>query len=389
MSASYIEVVETIKRQICGPDEKTVKIATDLGIVNPEKYPAIILNKKIEVKLSENIGMCSCRPADHQKEYLDTLNYCEYDLSSIETKEEASAVIDYLHLSRNCSYLESLQLRQDDIVKNSNGNLFIVTSISGNGRVYFKGGRGSGSWPHELSVVCRADDLSQEAIKAKEKALNDADKRFVNSKFSLEKGISLKEYALNRLPTSEEIDQLEQIIREAKDERPVQEYLQENPHLFAPLLGRSDRYALSQKRLGCEYVPDFVIGDVSSLGISWRLIELESPAKPMHLKDGETLSENARKGVDQIFQWRQWLNDNSYYAHRSPNENGLGLYGIDKNASAIVLVGQRDISTSAKEYARNSHIDNGIEIHHYDWLIESLRGSINFSGPPVFNDYLI
>ena len=59
--------------------------------------------------------------------------------------------------------LISRQLCEGDIVKTPNDELAEVSSISIDGRIYFKGGSGQCAWPDLVTVQARADDLTAEA----------------------------------------------------------------------------------------------------------------------------------------------------------------------------------------------------------------------------------
>src|SRR6185437_1062162 len=68
------------------------------------------------------------------------------------------------------------------------------------------------------------------------------------------------------------------VLDGARDERPLQRHLASEPILLIQhLRGGHGRWVLSQKRLGSEYVPDFVIGERSSGGFEWQFAELQSP----------------------------------------------------------------------------------------------------------------
>lgn len=137
-------------------------------------------------------------------------------------------------------------------------------------------------------------------------------------------------------------------------------------------------------------MPDFIIGDVDSLGIRWVLVELETPRSGIYLNGGDLFDEKARKGISQIIEWRNWLSENISYARRRRSENGLGLFDIREKSEAIVLVGRRNFIPETKDAQRKEYRElNNIEIHTYDWLIESLYGAIHHHGPPASNPHLI
>ena len=115
----------------------------------------------------------------------------------------------------------------------------------------------------------------------------------------------------------------------------------------------------------------------SSGGMLWELIELESPKALPFIGDG-TFSAATRKGISQISDWRDWLQNNVDYAQRSKSRNGLGLLDID-GAASLVVVGRRSIYDRAKgrnEFDRRRKraiLESRVEIISYESFIESLK----------------
>src|SRR5258708_22296448 len=126
------------------------------------------------------------------------------------------------------------------------------------------------------------------------------------------------------------------------------------------------------------------------MGIHWFLVELESPKASVYLTDGKTSSTQTRKGVAQVIEWRNWLQNNISYARRPRREDGLGLFDIESDTRALVLVGRRasllPITDAARREARASR---NIYIHTYDWLLESIRGAMDFVGPSAVTPYTL
>ena len=286
--------------------------------------------------------------------------------------------------------LSELKLNSGDVVRTKDRQVAEVSSISEDGRVFFKGGRGFGAWPDLLSVVARKDEESASAVEARCLAANSAAQRSASPEWSAAKHEELAEFATEAVISEDDIAELEAVITEARDERPIQKFLEENAHVLTSLLIGNERYCLPQKRLGAEYVPDFIIGDVDSLGIRWVLVELETPQSGIYLTKGLELDAKARKGINQIKLWRDWIASNVAYAHRRRSEDGLGLFDIREQAEAIVLVGRRERMPKKKDAERRAYRQSdNIHIHIYDWLVETLYGVIQHSGPPALNRQLI
>ena len=198
----------------------------------------------------------------------------------------------------------------------------------------------------------------------------------------------MSDYAVTEIPTIAEIDEFERLVDAAEDERPIQRFLSHHQHMLACLLGDRLRYSVALPKLGSQYIPDFVIAGVDSLGIRWVLVELETPNTAMYLKDGKRFSKNTRNAVSQIVAWRHWLSENLSYA-RSPKEReGLGLIDITPQPPAVVVIGRRSRLSAAGEAARHDSVERDIEIQTYDRLFERLRHLIQFTGPPGANPHL-
>jgi hypothetical protein len=148
-------------------------------------------------------------------------------------------------------------------------------------------------------------------------------------------------------------------------------------------------FVFSEVRFGTTYVADWVVGNGHSGGVLWNLIELECPQSPPFIKDGY-FSETARRGVNQIQDWRSWITKNIDLVQRPKSRYGLGFHDLDGFASGIVVAGRRELygsSESADRYneARNAcRTQNAIEVMSYETLIEKMRFAVErFRGAKV------
>lgn len=193
--------------------------------------------------------------------------------------------------------------------------------------------------------------------------------------------------------THDDIDQLRNVIDSAIDERPIQSFLESRPQILAALVGRSFRYVVPRPQMGGiggQRIPDFLIADVDSAGIHWVLVELETPRSAVTLKNDNLLEEHARKGVSQIEEWREWIQNNLAHARLSHKEGGLGLVDIRPQSKGLVLVGRRSLlGDNAREVRFAFAEKQRIDIHTYDYLLDTLEGTLGFSGPSGLNPYLI
>ncbi len=176
----------------------------------------------------------------------------------------------------------------------------------------------------------------------------------------------------NQVVTEDDVRALEQAIAAAKDERPLQKLFEERPHLLAQHLGGGHgRWVIPQKRLGSEFVPDFLIGDRSSIGFQWHLVELESPRARMFTRDGVE-SAQLKKAQAQISDWRTWIADNLDYSRRPREAHGLGLPEISPAGPALILIGDDDRGEPPGR--RRLHLQQtGVAIHTYRYILDRAR----------------
>ena len=160
-------------------------------------------------------------------------------------------------------------------------------------------------------------------------------------------------------------------LNASKSERPLQAFIEQNPKILAALMiGHLGRWVVPHKRLGSEYVTDFIVGDLSSYGFKWVAIELESPTAPMFSKNGDP-SAKLSHAIRQIQDWRAWLADNRSYAQRKTSRGGLGLLGIRSRLPGFIFIGRRDRLDDRNQNLRaQMSEDLNIEICTYDRLLD-------------------
>ena len=169
---------------------------------------------------------------------------------------------------------------------------------------------------------------------------------------------------------------LQELLAANPREEELHQYLDDRPQFLVQVLtGGHGRYQLSKKRLGSEFVPDFLVAEMSSIGIEWHAVEIESPCCTVFRKDGNPTT-HVHHAVSQIQDWRQWIRDNIDYARRPKSQSGLGLVGIDARVPGLVVIGRRQEYPSRYNEFRREMIDrNRIVIHSYDWLVDTARSN--------------
>jgi hypothetical protein len=286
--------------------------------------------------------------------------------------------------------LRQLKLRTGDIVRicDTAEDVAEVSSIGDTGIVYLTGG--GREWPDRVEVVVRSGKRSASADALRRQAANRAAHRAPAREWSVAKHEALEAFCVEDGPSEADMAELASIVSTAVDEKPVQQYLEENPQVLAALLRGPFRYVLPQVRIGKDYVADFFLASVDSRGVSWTLLELETPRSPTALSKKNDFDKHARAGIAQIEEWREWLQDNLDQARRGPRQNGLSLPDIRPGVDGIVLVGTRDrLATNANPLRSRLSESKRIDVHTYDWLVETVQGSIQYTGPPAANRYLL
>ena len=163
-------------------------------------------------------------------------------------------------------------------------------------------------------------------------------------------------------------------LNTAKKEQDFQSFFEENLIFLIQFLGGGQgRWVIPQQSFGSEYVTDFLIADRDSLGFNWIAVELESPNKKSYTKNGRPTCELTH-AMQQIRDWREWLQENLNYAKKEKEENGLGLVEITPDLPGLIIIGRRDEeSQKYRIKRRNLGKESNIEIHTYDWLYDRAK----------------
>ncbi|TET71794.1 MAG: DUF4263 domain-containing protein [Candidatus Aminicenantes bacterium] len=177
--------------------------------------------------------------------------------------------------------------------------------------------------------------------------------------------------------SKKDITALKKLLRTTEKEHDLQEFLQNNPiYLIQHMGGGHGRWVIPKQRLGAEHVTDFLIGERHSAGFEWQAVELENPNAPMFTKQGDP-SKQLTHAIRQIQDWRAWLQRNQNYASRPKIESGLGLTDIVSTIPGLILIGRRkETDPITNERRRQMAHDLHINIHTYDFLLESAKGRI-------------
>ena len=162
------------------------------------------------------------------------------------------------------------------------------------------------------------------------------------------------------------------VLQDAKDERPLQRFFEENPALLVRGLTRPHRSwvfprANLPKPEGGSWIPDFMICDWGSIGPRWTIVELEGPRQKAVLRSGK-ISAICRHAQQQIDDDRRHL-----AAHASQlRDGGWPMFG--GKVSAWILIGRSSEARVALGIERLAQLrDYDIEIATYDRLFKEYK----------------
>ncbi len=374
------------------PSKQQVQLASIAEIAFSSRIPALVAAARLRCELREVLDLHtqSWAPSDAQLNLLDRL-FSEMGKKrpTVSSIEEYKAWLQVIRFKQRAKFLQTLKLEAGDIVLRAHGDApWEVSSIGDDGAVFFKGGR-CRAWPDQLTVVCRADDSSPEAIEWRRRAKDNAAVQSSSPSWSVAKNASLVQFRIDGLATIEEVNEFRQVVDAADDEKPIQEFLESFPQLVALILRGYPRFVIPRPQLGKDFVPDFLSADVDSSGIRWIGIELETPQCDVALSSKNQFSQHPRDGIAQVEEWREWLTKNLGQAIQSKEDYGLGLHGIRPDLDGIVVAGRRHrLSPQAAALRHQLWEKRRIYLHTYDGLLERMERALQFSGPPGLNEWL-
>lgn len=396
---SWRGAVEAIRAATALVTSRQKQIAAVAHVELPDDMPQILAAARLQTALAMELGLSESSPVlGYQVDLLTELATDAHVATPAPTdRREADAWIEFLRLTQRRLALEQLRIEASDIVevmRFGGGHLAEVSSITGDGTIYFKGGEGARAWPDQVQVRCRNGDVSESAAALRVEARNQAASRTRTSRWSGRRERELEAFAPTMKLSEDDVEQLRTVIDAAPDEKLIQDFIESHPQVLTAILGgHHARFCLPRVELGGEggYVPDFLLAHANSLGIGWVLVELETPKSSLVLKSKNDLDQYVRKGISQVKEWREWLQNNLDYARRSKAADGLGLVDIRPQSDALVLVGRDDGMLAANASALRHQIreNDAIRIHTYDWLLEQLTGILRFGHAPGVNRYLL
>jgi hypothetical protein len=172
----------------------------------------------------------------------------------------------------------------------------------------------------------------------------------------------------DREPAAAIVDDFERVLCDAPDERALQKFLALFPALLNPLTPAGGTvWCLDQPRLGSEFVPDFLLATITSVGFRWSMVELESPNEKALTKAGLPANKLA-EALKQIRDWRTWLSDNVAYARGE-----LGLKDIAATCPAYIIIGRRGTLDPKQVKTYRALSTDGVTVMSYDRLLDQMN----------------
>jgi hypothetical protein len=153
-------------------------------------------------------------------------------------------------------------------------------------------------------------------------------------------------------------------------EEPVHQFIKTHPELLSPTHVRMwSKLALGKR------ATDFVFREPSG---DYLLVELEQALHPLFRDDGQQRAELTH-AVDQVMEWRRYLEDNLSTAQRE-----LGLDGISSSPRCLIVMG-RSASLTEGNRRKLMTLENAtprLKIMTFDDLLDNAKAAVeNMLGP--------
>jgi hypothetical protein len=169
-------------------------------------------------------------------------------------------------------------------------------------------------------------------------------------------------------------DLLKLVTREAK-EAELQKHLEKFPFILSQQFSHC-HHTVSQFNLGGKYQADFLCLNMPSKNYHWCGVEIESSSKLVITKSLRR-SSVLEHALQQIRDWRDYLNTNIDFAQKEKAQNGLGLIYSAKNIPGMVIIGRRienkKISDAWNILRSQIQLNDNIQVLSWDGIIEHAK----------------
>lgn len=381
--STWQPVVEGLERRCAEPTAEQRALAAAVGVVLEDSCPAPVaaarlrtaLRVPLELALADRFG---------SPEYDTLVTMAESTglrvpaLEEIESRELLNAWLRVARDRESAAALRRLQPRVDDVAvvrdRSDEPQVFgEVASISASGRINFRGGRGRGCNPYWVARIVRdgEGDYPEMLRRAREHAAagNRTAQHVSHADLRL-----LDRWRVESPAPAAAVEALEQALVNAEGEAPMQRVLEQHPALLAGTVpGNHGTWVRPEVGFGNNFRADFLVAGLTSLGLRWLLVELESPLSRLSNPGDRRATTTLRHAVDQIEDWRAWLAANLAYARLPREEHGLGLPGITAEAQGLIIMAREDVRDAAADIRELKSRRHRIEVRTYDWLLRLNR----------------
>lgn len=376
MIPEWAKVADNLESMVSGPTAEQHQLAQQLEKELDKDLPAPVAAAVLRHALMEPLRIKTA----YATEIPEVLHEIEEELKVpfteelvTGTKDELSAWFESRYMLKTANGLRSLQPEPGYVVARigDNPEARIVSSIGADGRVYFKGLPPAKAWPNYLEVIAKPDAENYDEVTSGIEA------RLLNERTTYKATESrlapLQAFKLSSERASPEaVLELEHLLESGeKLEGRFQKLIERHPGLLAFLAsGNHGCYVIPQKRLGAEFITDFLVLGLNSLGPQWVAVEIEAPSHKLLTKKNK-LTTPVRHTVEQIRDWREWLTQNVAYAQQEH-----GLWGLTNRVPGLVVIGRSFLSgdrdTARSQLSEDAHI----EVHSWDWVLREARASL-------------
>lgn len=159
--------------------------------------------------------------------------------------------------------------------------------------------------------------------------------------------------------------QFETLLNDAQREEELQIFLKENPMMLHPTAS-----VIPKKKLGEDFVTDFVLVIPSDQGAIYTLVEIEKSSHPILTKDN-SLSYQTNHALKQTRDWDVWLELNKAYIQTKLN-------GFETPKYMVIIGRGNNLDSTAKVYLRSYNRDfKNTELLTFDDVLVRFRGVIH------------
>ena len=160
-------------------------------------------------------------------------------------------------------------------------------------------------------------------------------------------------------------DQFEALLESAEREEELQLFLKANPLILHPTAEQ-----IPKKKLGEDFVTDFVLVTPSDQGPSYTLVEIERVSHIVLIKDN-SLSKQANHAIKQTLDWDVWLESNKSYLQTK-------LPGFETPNYLVIIGRSNELDETAKKYLRSYNRGwKNTELLTYDDVLVRFRSTIS------------